>query len=105
MSNNDKKTIFYFRTKSLERGKNNNNSIYLFFSYDNYDDSTINEDQFEKDEETGLFKQRCYFDQECLLDRYYVSYLKVMLQDDSKDLIEWEFYHINNHRILINFNN
>lgn len=127
LPNNTKDNIFYFRNKNINRNinnfdsqethfgsvlnnntkNNNNNTILLKYQLNNeiYGDRTIQiKDNVFLDKETGIYTQRCKFNEECLVDHYYLLKVQVILQDNEKDLIEWEFLHVLNSRIIINFN-
>lgn len=95
----NKKTIFYFRYKSNKIIENK--LISIAYSYDKEHGNILNNSNNETTASSNNIE--CRFNEECIIDETYINYAKVMLYSVNKDLIEWEFFDINNHRIIINF--
>lgn len=96
-----KKNIVYIRTKGVSTSFDH--QVYLEFKVEDRLFNRIENLDLTYNAETKMIKQKCEFNNECLIDYVYIEYMRILLIDSAKDLIQWEFYNMNNHRVLINF--
>ena len=109
----NKKLIFYFRNKLIDIPLNQghfgiNHSIGHVLNNEKKEKVKIifkgKDNKYEIDQETRLNFIICNLNEECIIDYLYLEYVKIVMFENDKDLIEWEFFNLLNHRILINFN-
>lgn len=102
---NTKENIFYFRSKNYNAI--DKKRIFLYYRLDKTEvDDHISQPELNNSisiSEEGLYKHTCSFNSECILQNYFMKSVKVLIVDEEKDLIEWEFFSILNHRVIINF--